>query len=130
MLPVIPCAYAKYAARLLTESLIDGRHPDFEQVLARYLEAFGVTADYQLREDWLWGAVEIADFVGVSPRRVFGWVENGKFPHVKMGNGGIAARKTIILAYVFAQELASMRGISLKSHVPSNAKMPSPVAAT
>jgi len=124
VLPAAPSAYARFSAALLTETLVENRRHELESILARYLQFHGMTDDYQLRDDWLWGAGEMADFVGVKTKRMFGWVETGRFPHVRLGNGSISARKSIIHCYVLAQELATLKGISLREYTAKVGKEP------
>ena len=111
-------AVAQFSATLIAETLIAGRRPDLVELLARYLEHDGMNAEYELRKDMLWGVVEIAEFVGVTRKRMFGWIENGRFPHCRPGGtASIAGRRSVIHCYLFAQELASMKGISLRKYV-------------
>jgi hypothetical protein len=126
MTTVTPSHYAKFAAALLADTLIENRRHELESILARYLQLHGMTEDYQLHDDLLWGAVQIAAFLGVKPKRVFGWIESGRFPHVHMGNGSISARKSVIHCYVMAQELASIKGISLRHHVSGEGTLDAP----
>lgn len=106
--------YAKFSAALLAETILEDKQPDLVDVLARYLEIHGFASEYQLKADLLWGADATADFIGAKTKTVFTWVEGGRFPHAKLGNGGICARKSIIICYIFCQELAALRGQKMK----------------
>ena len=35
--------------------------------------------------DRLWTVTELAEFLGVRPKTVYGWVEQGSVPHYKIG---------------------------------------------
>jgi excisionase family DNA binding protein len=49
--------------------------------------------------DVLWGASEIANFIGVTRRRCFFLLQAGHIPARKVG-GGWCARKSSLLAYL------------------------------
>lgn len=116
--------YAKFSAALLAETLVQNRQHELEEVLARYLQFNGMTSAYDLRNDMLWGAGAMADFVGTNRKRMFNWIETGRFPHTKLGAGGVSARKTIVLCHIFTQELASLKGISLREYTTAEGKNP------
>jgi hypothetical protein len=107
-------SYARFSAALLAETIVEGRRHDLQEVLARYLQFNGQTSSYDLRNDMLWGAGQMADFVGTERKTMYGWIETGRFPHSRLGKGAISARKSIILCHMFTQELAALRGFSLK----------------
>jgi len=45
LLAVTPSSYAKFAAALITETLVENRRHELEAVLARYLEFHGMTSE-------------------------------------------------------------------------------------
>jgi hypothetical protein len=122
MLTVPPSAYARFSAALIAETLVENRRHELEEVLARYLQFHGMTSAYDLSNDMLWGAGAMADFVGTNRKRMFNWIETGRFPHAKLGNGGVSARKSIVLCHIFTQELASLKGMSLREYTAREGK--------
>src|ERR1043166_509270 len=106
MTTVVASPYATFSAALLTETLLENKRHDLEEVLARYLELHGLTDSYQLRDDMVWGVAALAELVGVTPKRMFGWIENGRFPHCRPGGtASVAGRRSMIHCYLFTQEL-------------------------
>jgi predicted DNA-binding transcriptional regulator AlpA len=102
--------YAHLAAKLVAEAVIEGRQADFVEVLTRYLELSNYSSIESLKDDLLWGGEEIGKFLGVSRRWVFDAIENGRFPISRPKKGGVAARKSIILCWLLAQELKALAG--------------------
>jgi hypothetical protein len=62
-----------------------------------------------LKDDILWGAEEIAAHFGMIDRRpIYNYVEKSRFPFFRIGKNTIAARKSVISAWIMAQELQNV----------------------
>jgi hypothetical protein len=54
-----------------------------------------VPNDIELADDPLWGAAEIAKFIGISRNQVYWFVEKGIIPHKKCGERIVGSRSAI-----------------------------------
>ena len=63
-------------------------------------------ADDSLATDLLHGAREIAEFLGVTPRKVFYYVERGQIPVTKLGSLIVASKSALRQHFVEKSKVA------------------------
>ncbi|OQW54884.1 MAG: hypothetical protein A4S14_14625 [Proteobacteria bacterium SG_bin9] len=84
--------------------------PSLARLLNQYLSLFEVTQD-SMAGDLLFGAQPISEFIGVSRRDVYYWMEKSAIPIAQPTRGGYLGRKSVLMCWLLSLELKSLRSI-------------------
>jgi hypothetical protein len=105
-------SFARFMAPLLGHALVRNPDKEFIRVLAEYMEYKGYRNETNLGPS-LVGAKAIAKAWNRLRRTVYGWVQEGRWPFYHDPSGAICIRTGILDCWVFGQEIAHMRGLTV-----------------